>query len=938
MIISSWNIRGLNKLVKQIEVNKFLTQNKLDILVYGSNCPVKRRTLWDSLTDMAPLVGPWVVMGDFNIVRYSHEKIGNLPAHLPDMIDFNNCLSSCGLDDIQGTGNDFTWFNKQDPSTRVYSKLDKILVNGDWLLTFTQTAAQFLSPGISDHCPALLTFPGDPAPKKQFKFLDCWIDHPDFHHQVAAAWTSRVTGNSMFRFMAKLKNTRGCLKQLHAAHFSSIGDRIEKLRTELNQCFLDLQLNPLSEDLIIKEKELSLAFWKLKDAEAKILIQRAKIHDIKLNDAGSKFFSTRIKERQQSQLIGEIQDLAGYTHQGLHEVGDAFVDYYQQLLGSSTPVQSMDLSSVTQGGCLDEYDKLLLIEPVSRGKLSLLYSPFALTKALAWMVSLLLLTFSGLDSCLNRPMSLLSHSFQKRKLSRLSKISGLSPAVLSLHENVMLTQSLVKGYQSKYLTPRCMLKVDISKAFDSIQWSFLSNMLTVLNFPGTFIKWIMGCVTGAWFTLKVNGSNYGFFKGRSGVRQGDPLSPLLFVLSMEMLSRLFRTMCTTQDVSYHPKCVKLGLTHLIFADDLMVFTRGNLPSVQKVAEILKLFASWSGLNANFEKYEAYFGGVNSVLKQHILNSIGLKEGFFPFRYFGLPIYPSRLTSTMYDPIVQKIQHLVRSCAIKFLSYVGKTEVLNSMVFGLWFEELLIKNLAIWNQANMLKWLWHFVHGSGSIWTDWIRHYFLANTSIWDLQIHEYHSESLLNVLTARDIWVTHCGSRQAAMNMLDDTYATDVSLDTCTTKGKFSIGKAYNLLKPSFPTHACYRAVQDTLLLSRHKFILMLALQRKLATADQFYKRGISIVNRLSFLLFLLGWDSNFETYSLGALSSGVTAANLKNIGGTSGSNAVLLQSHTTYGWKGIIGYSKASLIKDVKLCISVLLLHKSPTILQDELLEALNV
>ncbi|XP_074283610.1 uncharacterized protein LOC141608150 [Silene latifolia] len=408
MIFSSWNIRGLNKLVKQIEVNKFLTQNKLDILgiletrvketkshrilrnkfrgyssfcnyskhyngriwlvwnpsttrvnvlqvhaqvlhchvhhlatgrsfhlsmVYGSNCPVKRVSLWDSLTAMAPQVGPWVVMGDFNIVRYSHEKIGNLPAHLPDMLDFNNCLSSCGLDDMQGTGSDFTWFNKQDPSTRVYSKLDRVLVNGDWLLTFPQTAAQFLPPGVSDHCPALLTFPGDPVPKRQFKFLDCWIDHPDFHHKVAAAWNIRVTGNSMFRLMAKLKNTRVCLKQLHADHFSHITDRVDKVRSELDQCFKDLQLNPLSEDLILKEKALSVEFWKLKDAEAKILIQRAKIHDITLNDAGSKFFSTKIKERQQSQLIGSIQGLDGCTHHGLHEVGEAFVDYYKQLLG-----------------------------------------------------------------------------------------------------------------------------------------------------------------------------------------------------------------------------------------------------------------------------------------------------------------------------------------------------------------------------------------------------------------------------------------------------------------------------------------------------------------------------------------------------------------------------------------------------------------------------
>ncbi|XP_074266232.1 uncharacterized protein LOC141588700 [Silene latifolia] len=408
MIISSWNIRGLNKLVKQIEVNKFLTQNKLDIfgiletrvkenksqrilrnkfrgyssfcnyskhyngriwlvwnpsttrvtmlqvhaqvlhchvhhlvtgrafhlsVVYGSNCPVKRASLWDMLTAMAPQVGPWVVMGDFNILRYSHEKIGNLPAHLPDMLDFNNCLSSCGLDDMQGTENDFTWFNKQDPSTRVYSKLDRILVNGDWLLTFTQTAAQFLPPGVSDHCPAFIDFPWDPDPRSDLNSLICWIDHPDFHHRVLLL-------------------------------LGVVG--IDKVRTELNKCFTDLQLNPLSEELILKEKELSVDFWKLKDAEAKILIQRAKIHDIKLNDAGSKFFSTKIKERQQSQLIGEIQDLDGCTHHGLHKVGEAFVDYYKQLLGSSTPVQSMDLSSVAQGGCLDDHDKLLLTEPVSR--------------------------------------------------------------------------------------------------------------------------------------------------------------------------------------------------------------------------------------------------------------------------------------------------------------------------------------------------------------------------------------------------------------------------------------------------------------------------------------------------------------------------------------------------------------------------------------------
>ncbi|XP_074304500.1 secreted RxLR effector protein 78-like [Silene latifolia] len=136
-----------------------------------------------------------------------------------------------------------------------------------------------------------------------------------------------------------------------------------------------------------------------------------------------------------------------------------------------------------------------------------------------------------------------------------------------------------------------MLKIDISKAFDTLQWEFIQSMLEGHKFPPMFIKWTMGCVTGSWFTLKINGSHHGFFKGKSGVRQGDPLSPFLFVLSMEVLSRQLRTMCNLPGVSYHPKCSRLKLTHLVFADDLMLFTRGDLPSVQQAVNILDIFST-----------------------------------------------------------------------------------------------------------------------------------------------------------------------------------------------------------------------------------------------------------------------------------------------------------------------------------------------------------
>ncbi|XP_074298627.1 uncharacterized protein LOC141629546 [Silene latifolia] len=424
MIVSTWNIRGFNKLVKHLEVVNFIQHNKIDILglletrvkltkshrilrskfkkyssfcnynmhhngriwllwdtsttkvsvlqehaqvvhclvqhfasgrsfhlsvVYGSNCPMARQSLWNSPIQQSHQTGPWVVMGDFNIVRYAHEKISNTPPDLTDMTDFNSCLSEYGLDDMHGSGSDFTWFNKQEVNTRVYSKLDRVLINADWLISFTQTTAQFLPPGISDHFPALLSFSNDPLPKKQFKFLNCWINHPEFLTKVAEAWQISPVGNSMHRLMAKLKNTRKSLSALHLAHFSNISTRVKLKQAKLNQCFLALQQSPLSEDLILKEKTVSQEFWSLKLAETKILIQKAKVHDIKHNNSCSKFFFAKIKERQQSQYIGEIHDIHGSLHSGLHDVGEAFVDYYQQLLGSSSDVHPIDPCFIPNG-------------------------------------------------------------------------------------------------------------------------------------------------------------------------------------------------------------------------------------------------------------------------------------------------------------------------------------------------------------------------------------------------------------------------------------------------------------------------------------------------------------------------------------------------------------------------------------------------------------
>ncbi|XP_074270876.1 uncharacterized protein LOC141594786 [Silene latifolia] len=906
------NVEGL-KVVHCKVLHHATGRNFYCSIVYGSNNADTRKRLWTAMECFASHVDKWAAMGDFNVIRQPTEKLSNTPPVLSNLLDFNSCLSNCELDDLSSYGCDFTWYNKQDATTRVYSKLDRILVNNARMQHFSQTTGQFLSPGISDHSHVVLTFHDADAPKKQFKFLNCSMDHPEFHSIVAKCWVAHQKGNSMFRLMQKLKNVKQGLKQLQASHFADIETKVKEKREALSQCFHDLQKWPDSHDLLEKEKQLCTDIWQLKDIELMILAQRAKAHNIKYNDTCSKFFFAKIKERQQSQMIGEIKGVYGTRHQGLHSVGEAFVDYYQQLLGEATPTTPISPDVLSNGACVKLEDYPSLLKPISRVEIKQSLFDIDSNKSpgldgfssgffkAAWDIV-------GNDYCLAiedffkngfmpkqanvtlvtliskkdipqtvkdfRPISCCSTIYKtvsKILTNRLKDIMvylvGPEQAAFvkdrNLFENVMLTQSLVKGYTRKHITPRCMLKVDISKAFDTLQWKFIQDMLTGLNFPPRFVSWVMGCITGSWFTFKVNGSNHGFFKGKSGVRQSDPLSPFLFVLSMEILSRKVRVMCNKQNISYHPKCSKLGLTHLVFADDLMIFVRGDLPSVQQAVDTLKVFSEWSGLKANMEKTEAYLGGMDQNLRSLILSTVGIQEGEFPFRYLGLPINSSRLTRNMYDALLLKIHKITVACSTKFLSYAGRRTVLNSNLFGLcnfWCISFLlprlvhktisqmsknffwgqignerrlvyknwlsvcapwdeggfhIKDMEGWNKATLLKWLWCLDKNKGAIWISWVKHYITATCSIWDLAIQEQHSECLRGILHVRDIRLLQLGNVSHVQRLLD----------SCVTQNTLSISKAYELFRKKYPIHPAFKAIHTGTTIPRHQVITMLAVQ-----------------------------------------------------------------------------------------------------------------
>ena len=127
------------------------------------------------------------------------------------------------------------------------------------------------------------------------------------------------------------------------------------------------------------------------------------------------------------------------------------------------------------------------------------------------------------------------------------------------------------------------------------------EILNGLKFPDEFTKWVMACITTPSFTLHMNGKDYGQFDGERGLTQGDPLSPLLFVIMMEYLSRLFKDASRKKGFIFYPQCKKLGLVHLMFAEDLIVFSAADPQSVTYLMEAFAKFTRGIGLEANQAK-------------------------------------------------------------------------------------------------------------------------------------------------------------------------------------------------------------------------------------------------------------------------------------------------------------------------------------------------
>lgn len=203
-------------------------------------------------------------------------------------------------------------------------------------------------------------------------------------------------------------------------------------------------------------------------------------------------------------------------------------------------------------------------------------------------------------------------------------------SILSLNESV----DFLKREKLKEL----VFKVDFEKAYDSILWDYLENMMKGVCFHWKWRKWIRGCISLASISILVNGSPPDEFSLKKGIRQGDPLSPFLFLIVAEGLSCLMRKAEAVQIL----EGVEIGkdnvrMSHLQFADDTVLLGKALMKNAKAMKGILRLSKIASKLKVNFHKSSLHGINIPFPHVEVFASLISCMIGGLPFTYLGLPI-------------------------------------------------------------------------------------------------------------------------------------------------------------------------------------------------------------------------------------------------------------------------------------------------------------
>jgi hypothetical protein len=556
-------------------------------VVYGPQQEAEKRQFLTELSVRRSLCpGAWLVIGDFNMILHASEK-NNSNLHHGVMARFRDFVSSEELKEVFMHGRRFTWSNERRAPT--LSKLDRALVSIDWEMSYPNSLLQAISSSVSDHAPLHLSMNASHYPKRRFRFELFWLKLDGFQDAVKEGWKCR---DSVVDPFSRLDE---CFRNL-ANHLQSWSDsKIGNLKLQIAMANILIHCFDKAQDSRLLtpgewwlRRTLKQTVLGLSSLERTMARQRSRVRWLKEGDANTRLFHAVANGRRARNFIPSIKHNDELiTDQSA--IQNLFDDAYRGLLGQvqnrdfTLDLQALGLPDMSEhlqdlGNIFSEEEVWQVIKELPADKAP---GPDGFVGAFyhrAWstikneVMAAVLKLFVGdgrgfgklnralitlvpkkpdaQEVCDFRPISLV-HSFAKLFSKLMSNrlrpklellVSSNQSAFIkgrNLHDNFILVRQLARKINSRK-EEGVLLKLDISRAFDSVSWGFLLEILRTMGFPDIWIKWTAIALRTASTKVLVNGSPGRKIAHARGLRQGDPLSPQLFVLAMEIVTLIFR--------------------------------------------------------------------------------------------------------------------------------------------------------------------------------------------------------------------------------------------------------------------------------------------------------------------------------------------------------------------------------------------------------------
>ncbi|XP_019186483.1 PREDICTED: uncharacterized protein LOC109181186 [Ipomoea nil] len=694
--------------------------------VYGSPSLTLRRKLFTDLTRQSMGIHePWLVAGDFNSVTSPDEVSNPDNWHSSRCADFTDWIFQEGLIDLGFLGTKFTWMRGTNQASFRGARLDRGLCNADWKIMFPDSLIEHLPIHNSDHAPLLIRTspPANTPSPRPFRFNMAWSAHHLFHSFIHQTWNKDIDLELNKSLMAQ------ALTVWNKETFGNISHRKRRLTARLGgiQRRLAEQCSP---NLIKLDRKLRNELEDVLYQEELLWFQRSREQWIVSGDCNTHFYHVATSVKNNSSKISKLREDSGNWITDETVIRDHIRCFFADLFradqahsvtlprGRFPPIHDDEWSEVNKPFSPEEIKQALFDmspckAPGPDGFSAGFYQQ-------TWqIVGDLIVTFASKffengslpegsnDTIITlipktenpetvrqlRPIGLCNVTYKILTKAMTSRLKNISQKIVGMYQtsfvpgrqitdNILLYQEVLNSFRTKKGAVGWMVwKIDLEKAYDCLSWDFIQDTLEDIGFNQSWRRNILACIRSPRIAIAWNGERSDWFTPGRGIRQGDPISPLLFVFCMERLSHLIEHATSAGQW----KGIKLSrqgplISHLLFADDMVLFGEASSNQAEIMMQCLDSFGNSSGERVNLLKSSIYFSNnTQADVQQAVLDRTGIPRVNDLGRYLGVPSIHGRLKVDTFAGIIDKIRNRLAGWRSKSLSLAGRLVLAQSVL-------------------------------------------------------------------------------------------------------------------------------------------------------------------------------------------------------------------------------------------------------------------